>query len=235
MGARGDERLAVARGDGCHDLRALGALLEEAGARRAEVLDVHDRLARCAPARAAPSSRPGAQAALDEIEDAGVRALSVEAVARRLGVSKGSAYHHFRDRRDLLRAALARWEQRQVTDLNATFAAVTDPRERLHLALEEAFVTLAPTVIVQLMAATDDPDVAAVLERSTAARVELLRRTFLALGATPADAEHRAILFYGHYLGFAQLRRHAPELLGSARRTRAHVACIEAALLAGLP
>lgn len=188
-----------------------------------------------------PGGRPAtttaddwAQAALDEIEDAGVRALSVEAVARRLGVSKGSAYHHFRDRRDLLGAALDRWERRQVTELNARVAGVVDPRERLQLALEEAFITLAPTVIVQLMAASDDPDVAAVLQRSTAARVDLLRCTFVALGATPADAEHRAILFYGHYLGFAQLRRHAPGLLGSPRRTRAHVARIEASLLAGL-
>src|SRR5687767_6210249 len=81
-----------------------------------------------------PGGRPAtttaddwAQAALDEIEAAGVRALTVEGVARRLGVSKGGAYHHFRDRRDLLRAALARWERHQVTELNARFAAIPDP------------------------------------------------------------------------------------------------------------
>jgi AcrR family transcriptional regulator len=188
-----------------------------------------------------PGGRPAtttaddwAQAALDEIEDAGVRALTVEAVARRLGVSKGGAYHHFRDRRDLLRAALALWERRQVTELNAHFAAIPDPRLRLRSSLEEAFITLAPTVIVQLMAATDDPDVAEVLERSTAARIDMSRRTFIALGAARADAEHRAILLYGHYLGFAQLRRHAPGVLSTARQTRAHVNRVEASLLAGL-
>jgi hypothetical protein len=85
------------------------------------------------------------------------------------------------------------------------------------------------------MAATDDPDVAALLERSTAARIDQSRRTFIALGATRADAEHRAILLYGHYLGFAQLRRHAPNVLSTPRQTRAHVARIEASLLAGLP
>jgi hypothetical protein len=106
---------------------------------------------------------------------------------------------------------------------------------RLRSALEEAFVALAPTVIVQLMAASDEPDVAAVLERSTAARIDQLRRTFLALGATRADAEHRAILLYGHYLGFAQLRRHAPDVLSTPRQTRAHVTRVEASLLAGLP
>jgi len=189
-----------------------------------------------------PGGRPAtttaddwAQGALDEIEQSGVRALTVQAVARRLGVSKGGAYHHFHDRRDLLRAALARWERRQVTELNAHFAAIRDPRLRLRAALEEAFITLAPTVIVQLMAASDDPVVAAVLERSTAARIDQLRRTFVDLGATRADAQHRAILLYGHYLGFAQLRRHAPTLLKTPRQTRAHVARIEASLLAGLP
>src|SRR3954454_8285740 len=107
-----------------------------------------------------PGGRPAtttaddwAQGALDEIEQSGVRALSVEAVARRLGVSKGGAYHHFQDRRDLLRAALALWERRQVTEMNAQFAAIDDPLRRLRAALDEAFVTLAPTVIVQLMAA----------------------------------------------------------------------------------
>lgn len=176
-----------------------------------------------------------AQGALDEIEQSGVRALTVEAVARRLGVSKGGAYHHFQNRRDLLRAALTRWERRQVIELNADFAAIRDPRLRLRSALEEAFITLAPTVIVQLMAATDDPDVAAVLERSTAARIDHLRRTFVDLGATRADAAQRAILLYGHYLGYAQLRRHAPAVLNTPRQTRAHVARIEASLLAGLP
>ncbi|WP_205698773.1 TetR/AcrR family transcriptional regulator [Conexibacter sp. SYSU D00693] len=188
-----------------------------------------------------PGGRPAttppdawAQAALDEVEAAGVKALSVEAVARRLGVSKGGAYHHFRDRRDLLRAALALWERRQVTELNAQFAAVADPRERLHVALVEAFVALEPTVIVQFMAASDDPDVAAALERSTAARLALLRRTFRQLGATRAQAEHRAILAYGHYLGFAQLRRHAPDLLATPARLRAHLAQLERSLLEGL-
>ncbi|WP_205698774.1 hypothetical protein [Conexibacter sp. SYSU D00693] len=43
-----------------------------------------------------------------------------------------------------------------------------------------------------------------------------------------------AILAYGHYLGFAQLRRHAPELLATPARLRAHLAQLEASLLAGL-
>lgn len=175
-----------------------------------------------------------ADAALLEIEATGVRGLSAEACARRLGVSKGGLYHHFADRRALLRAALELWEERHVTALTARFDAIADPRERLHELLVYAGVGIQPTVIVQLLAASDDPDVAAVLARSSAARLALLRRTFRALGASRAGAEHRALMTYGHFLGLAQLRAQDPELLATPARMRAHVRELEAALLAGI-
>ncbi|HXD37565.1 MAG TPA: helix-turn-helix domain-containing protein, partial [Rhodanobacter sp.] len=50
-------------------------------------------------------------AALQLIAEQGVGALAVEALARRLGVTKGSFYWHFRTREALLQAALERWEQ----------------------------------------------------------------------------------------------------------------------------
>lgn len=175
-----------------------------------------------------------AQAALDEIEVAGVRALSVQSVARRLGVSKGGAYHHFEDRRALLQAALARWEARQVTELATRFEAIADPRERLHELLVYAGVGIQPTIILQWMAAAEDPDVAAVLQRSAADRLALLRRIFAQLGATPAAAEQRAVMAYSHYLGLAQLRAMNPAVLTTPARMRAQLRLLEAALLAGL-
>ena len=48
-------------------------------------------------------------------------------------------------------------------------------------------------------------------ERSTAARVYRSRRTFAALGETHADAEHRAILLCGHFVG-------PPSSVAAARR-----------------
>jgi AcrR family transcriptional regulator len=172
-----------------------------------------------------------AQAALDEIEVAGVRALSVQSVARRLGVSKGGLYHHFSGRRALLQAALARWEDRQVTDLATRFDAIADPRERLHELLVYAGVGIQPTIILQWMAAADDPDVAAVLERAAAARLALLRRIFVQLGAPRAAAEHRAVMAYSHYLGLAQLRAQNPDVLSTPARVRAQLRLLEAGLL----
>lgn len=174
-------------------------------------------------------------AALEEIEAVGVGGLSVQSVARRLGVTKGGFYHYFADRRELLQAALSCWEERFVTALTRRFAAVTDPHQRLHDLLVHAGIELQPTVIVQLMAAADDPDVAAALQRAATGRLALLRRIFLDLGLDRATANNRALLAYSTYLGLAELRRHAPSALGAPARTRAFLAEVEAALLAGTP
>lgn len=188
-----------------------------------------------------PAGRPAqvspeewAAAALDDIEAAGVRGLSVQSVARRLGVSKGGLYHHFADRRALLRAALERWERRQVTELSARFDAIDDPRRRLHELLVYACVEVAPTVILQFMAGAEDPDVAAVLERAAAARLEHLTRIFVDLGLPAAEARHRAVMGYSHYLGLAQLRTQSPEVLATDALVVEHLRVLEDALLAGV-
>jgi hypothetical protein len=121
-----------------------------------------------------------------------------------------------------------------VTALGEHFDAVADPQRRLHELLVYSGVEVQPTVIVQFMAAADDPDVAAVLVRASDARLALLRRIFLQLGASAAVARHRAILAYGHYLGLAQLRRQDPQLLATPAQMRAHLRQLEGALLEGL-
>lgn len=50
-------------------------------------------------------------AASARLSEQGIEAVRVEALARDLGVSKGSFYWHFRDRGDLLERMLSRWEE----------------------------------------------------------------------------------------------------------------------------
>lgn len=170
------------------------------------------------------------EAALEEIELAGVGGLAVEAVARRLGVSKGGFYHHFADRRELLEAALELWRQRFVVDLTARLEAIGDPGERLHATLRQALIELEPTVIVRLMAASEDPLVAAALGAATKARLGLLRRIFTALGFDDAAAASRALTTYGAYLGIAELKREDPGLLRDPAELSAYLADLEATL-----
>ena len=170
------------------------------------------------------------EAALGEIEEHGVEGLAVQSVARRLGVSKGGFYHHFADRRALLRAALALWEERFVTALAARFDAIGDPRRRLRGLLHHATVELEPTIILRLMAAADDPDVAATLARGADGRLSLLERIFSELGLAQQEAQNRAMLAYSAYLGLAQLRTQAPWVLDRAGRVEAYLGDVERAL-----
>src|ERR1700692_2183407 len=79
-----------------------------------------------------------AEAALHLIAEAGLGALTVEALAARLGVTKGSFYWHFKGRSELLADALRRWEHRATTEAIVGLSAVTDARQRLIIMLEAA-------------------------------------------------------------------------------------------------
>lgn len=172
------------------------------------------------------------QAALETIEEEGLAGLSVQAVARRLGVSKGGFYHRFHDRRELLVAALGEWERSHAVEMAERFEEIADPRERLRALLRHAALELEPTVIAQLMAAPGDADVAAALRRAARVRMGLLERLFGELGLPPAAARRRAVLAYSAYLGLVALRVQVPGVLDGRRATLAYLRSVEAALLA---
>src|SRR5829696_2935770 len=83
-------------------------------------------------------NRAGALKAEDWVEAAraamvegGIDAVAVEPLARRLGVTKGSFYWHFRDRRALLDATLERWQEESTEERISASRRIADPKERL--------------------------------------------------------------------------------------------------------
>src|SRR3954463_6258167 len=70
-------------------------------------------------------------AALELIASQGVAAVAVEALARQLGVTKGSFYWHFPTREALVKAALERWETQDVDNVFAQVEPIVDARARL--------------------------------------------------------------------------------------------------------
>ena len=161
-----------------------------------------------APARTARlSADDWAQAALELIAEAGVSAVAVEPLARRLGVTKGSFYWHFPSRDALLQAALERWEaQEQETVFGKSLEGQPDPRSRLR----ELFMVVAremqPHIIYsELLKALDHPVVQPVINRISQRRMEFLVAMFRQAGLNRTDSQHRARLAYSAYLGFLQL------------------------------
>ncbi|MDW8480177.1 MAG: helix-turn-helix domain-containing protein [Xanthomonadales bacterium] len=147
-----------------------------------------------------------AEAALDLIAERGVEALTVESLARRLGVTKGSFYWHFPSREALLEAALARWEAREVETVLGPLAAIADPRERLRELFRRTSREIkSHRIYAALMRAAQHSRVAPVVERVSRRRMDYLMLAFLALGMPRREALHRARLSYAAYVGFLQM------------------------------
>jgi AcrR family transcriptional regulator len=145
--------------------------------------------------------------ALEMISEQGVAALAVEALARRLGVTKGSFYWHFRNREALLAAALARWEADDERELQQHVEAAADePRERLRALFRwVSGETQSHRLYAALLQALDHPLVKPMMTRVSQRRMDLLMLAFRQAGLGHEDARHRARLTYAAYVGFLQL------------------------------
>lgn len=155
-----------------------------------------------------------AEAALQLIAEAGLGALTVEALAARLGVTKGSFYWHFKGRSELLADALGRWEQRATTEAITGLAAVTDPRQRLTLMLDAASQSpRSRSLYAALAEAAGDTIVRRVLNRVASTRIEYLEACYRQVGLAQPRAKAKAVLAYAAYRGLLQLAHEAPAVL----------------------
>lgn len=172
------------------------------------------------------------RAALAAIARAGLSSVAVEPLAAELGVSKGSFYWHFADRRALVTAALARWERAETVDVMAALDQLQRPHERMAEVLRAGLSgELGGAVDAALLADAGDPLVAPVLLRVTAARLRYTTKLFAALGFGRAQAHQRALLAYAAYVGHFALQRAAPSLLPRSAGARAYAEHVIAALL----
>jgi len=159
--------------------------------------------------------------------EGGMEAVAVEPLARKLGVTKGSFYWHFEDRKALLEATLERWERESTEAVIAAIRQVADPRERLVRLGEEAFgevpgdddevsggeIFRRRAFYLAVSDAADDPIVRPVLRRVTERRIGYVEECYLALGLSAEDARNRALLIYAAYAGTMRLFRDAPDLV----------------------
>ena len=148
-----------------------------------------------------------ARAALEALAEGGLAAVAVEPVAVRLGVSKGSFYWHFQNRRALVEAALRRWEA-ATEQIIAGLHEVRDPVARMRTLLELAFGDGHDAAIsFRLISEADDPLVAGVARRVSERRMGYMRAILEEVGQSPEEADRRVLAAYGGYLGLAALAR----------------------------
>lgn len=148
------------------------------------------------------------EAAFRALLDGGSRAIAVAPLADRLGVTRGSFYHYFASREELLAAALARWEQQATDALIATSRREEGPKERLERLFAQVF--RIPTALGRaerrLLADGDtDPLVAEVVARVTARRKAYLAGCYRELGYPGPLADDLALVAYMTFIGWLHL------------------------------
>jgi len=166
-------------------------------------------------ARAKPKPRLTRQnwidAGIELLAEAGIGAVSIEQLAARLDVTRGSFYHHFSDRDDLLRGMLDYWAQRWTYDVRDQVAALhLDPATSLLALMRAIRSNHAADYDAPFRAwALHDPLAQGVVETVDRARLDAIQSQFVALGFRGRDAENRARLFL-YYEAAAPAMRNKP-------------------------
>ena len=86
------------------------------------------------------------------------------------------------------------------------------------------------TVELALLASTENPQVAAALQRVTDRRLSYLAALFAEMGFDADESRRRALLAYRTYLGHAQLARTAPAAVPTGPHREAYLESVLAAL-----
>ena len=145
----------------------------------------------------------------------GIGAVTVNDLARQLEVSRGSFYHHFTDRDDLLQELLRYWEDKYTIQVREDVRALRlDPSDTL-LALARIIRHRgASRYDVRVRAwALEDLSVRDLIRRVDEERLEFIRSQFEALGFDGLEAESRARQFlYYEMAEPAILAEQSPEL-----------------------
>ncbi|MEC9443291.1 MAG: TetR/AcrR family transcriptional regulator [Myxococcota bacterium] len=142
-------------------------------------------------------------AGLQALSSEGIGAVKVEALARQLGLTKGSFYHHFKNRGALLERMLAFWKEHGTEALIQKAEQTKGAAERFD-ALLHAIFTPTPMdgteAAVRAWAATDDM-AAAVVASVDERRIAYVRDLFAETGMDSHTAAARSEVLYRVVIG----------------------------------
>ncbi len=147
------------------------------------------------------------EAGLQVLREDGAAALTIDHLTRRLGVTKGSFYHHFPSRDRYVRSLLGHWERTLTLELIAASRAGLDVAERERLLTRMAAELFEPALETAIRAwALRDPLVMEFQQRVDEERIAYLEELFRLRAGDGALARDLALIRYAFSVGAQQLR-----------------------------
>ena len=141
--------------------------------------------------------------ALETLGREGVVGVNVENIARSMGVTKGSFYHHFKDKEELVDWLLEYWETELTDKVNTHVSHLHGtPAEQLLALLEFIAEHETNRYDASMRAwALHDERVARVVRRVDRKRLAYVRDLFLKLGFPAEQARMRSRVSYYYVVG----------------------------------
>lgn len=134
---------------------------------------------------------------LQVLSESGINALTVEGLARSLGINKAGFYWHFKNRDDLLHHLLDYWTH-EITEV------ITENEDVLQLTAKNRLVRTAEIIldfeltryeIAMRQWALQDAEAARAVKKVNRLRMDFVRGAFAELGFKGDDLEMRTMLF----------------------------------------
>jgi len=137
------------------------------------------------------------EAGLQALSEGGAANLTVEGLAKSLGISKAGFYWHFKNRDDLLRQLLDYWthEITEVITSNPEILALKPKNRLLRTAETILDYELTRYEIAIRQWALQDAGAARAVKKANRLRLDFVRKAFSDLGFKGEDLEIRTMLF----------------------------------------
>ena len=153
------------------------------------------------------------KAALEVLAEEGIQGVRVEALAQRLGVTKGSFYYHFKERNTLFDAMLDEWRRSTTLDIISRIDRSDQPVEarlrrllRLPLAGPRSDQALNVELSIRLWS-RQYPKAHAAVEEVDQLRLSYLIGMLQGCGVPKEEATARAVLITGYMRVASSLMR----------------------------
>jgi AcrR family transcriptional regulator len=163
-----------------------------------------------APTRPTLDRNAWIEFATNVLAEEGVDGLRIEVLARKLNVTKGSFYWHFKDRQALLNAVITAWRDARVADVEQQVAIpASEANAQIRRIMDHYANHPNPQRMRTELALRDwarrSPQVAAAVETVDQARLQNATRLFSLAGYTDEEAHTRALLMFTHVFGLSMM------------------------------